>query len=71
MYKFAGKEVVITIPKSQIKEAVLYKNSLYIKLFNKVEMETISEDPNKLETIFNSMKEKNSFGNFINMREIF
>lgn len=71
MYRFVGKDVVITIPKSQIKEAILYKNSLHVKLYSKVEMETISENYNSLEDIFESMKEKNKFGNFINMREEF
>ena len=69
MYKFIGKEIVISVPESQIKEAILYKNSLSIKLFNEVHLETISENNAALEDIFISLKKKNKFGNFINMRE--
>lgn len=70
MFKFLGKEMAVSIPESQIRESILYPNSLYLKLFNGVIIEFISEKELELEKMFLGLKNKNKFGNFIDMRKI-
>lgn len=70
MFKFLGNEMAVSIPEAQVREAVLYENSLYLKLFNGVMLEFMSRKDSDLEKIFFQLKDKNKFGNFINMKKI-
>ena len=70
MLRFLGKDILVNIPKNQIRETVLYNERIHIKLFNGAHFEIISKKKEKeLEKIFMELKVKSKYGNFINMKE--
>lgn len=69
MFRFLGENMSVNIPENQIKEMILYRRSIYIKLFNGAYFEVISEKEKELEKIFTELKIKSNYGNFINMKE--
>lgn len=70
MLKFLDKNIVVGIPESQIQEAILYNKYIHIKLYNGAIYEILGEkNAEELRNIFEQIKEKSKYGNFINMRE--
>ena len=70
MLKFLDKNIVVRIPESQIQEAILYNKYIHIKLYNGAIYEIIGDkSPEELGKIFEQIKNKSKYGNFINTRE--
>lgn len=68
MYVFNGENMRVSIYEGQIKEVVLYNDSLCIELYNKTRIR-IDGEYEKLTEVFKTLKKKNKNGNFINIFE--
>lgn len=68
MFRFLAKDMAVNIPEEQIKEAILHKHIMNIKLYNLATIELINENEGELYKIFTELQAKTKFGNFIDMR---